>query len=116
MSTIDDPKRKHRKKVQKPEEKHLPKRPRIVKATKNYDKNFKLAQRKWPRLHSDVSEFLAYIKNRKAPPEKYKVHQLKGDRKGTWDAHIKGDLVLLYTLDDNHITLVAIGSHNQLNI
>lgn len=116
MSTIDGPKGKRGRKVRKPEEKQPPKRPRIVRATKNYDKNIKLAQRKWPRLHADVSEFLTYVKNREPLPAKYKAHQLKGDRKGTWDAHIKGDLVLLYTLDDNHVTLVAIGSHNQLNI
>ena len=115
MSTTDDPKGKRDRKVRKPEEKQHPKRPRIVRGTKNYDKNFKLVQRKWPRLHADVSEFWAYMKNRKTS-RKYRVHQLKGDRKGTWDAHIKGDLFLLFTLDDKHVTLVAIRSHNQLKI
>lgn len=49
-------------------------------------------------------------------PKQYKPHPLSGNYKGTFDAHIKPDWILVYAIDTkkNIITLVRTGSHSDL--
>lgn len=49
-------------------------------------------------------------------PEKYRDHALKGDLKDFRDCHIKPDLVLIYTVSDEFVHLIRIGSHSELDI
>lgn len=46
--------------------------------------------------------------------EKYKDHQLIGKLKDFRECHIKPDLLLIYTIEDNILKLVDIGSHSEL--
>ena len=55
------------------------------------------------------------------PVEKYKTHKLLGNLKGTWDAHIEPDWLLLWknkNSDDPKfkgvISLVRTGTHSKL--
>lgn len=45
-------------------------------------------------------------------PEKYRDHALKGDLKD----FSKPDLVLIYTVSDEFVHLIRIGSHSELDI
>lgn len=47
-------------------------------------------------------------------PERYHDHQLKGDKLGLRDCHIKPDLVLLYEKIDNSLILHRLETHSEL--
>jgi mRNA interferase YafQ len=49
-------------------------------------------------------------------PVQLRDHALKGNYAGCRECHIKGDLLLIYEIDDKLklITLVEIGSHSEL--
>jgi mRNA interferase YafQ len=66
-----------------------------------------------------VNELLTVIEmlaNEQTLPEKYKDHLLKGNWKGYRECHIKPDLLLIYKLENDELTLtlVRIGSHSEL--
>lgn len=46
----------------------------------------------------------------------YRAHKLKGKYKDCFDLHIAGDVVLIYSYDEDSkiIDLLRIGSHNQV--
>ena len=46
----------------------------------------------------------------------YREHKLMGKYKDCFDLHIAGDIVLIYSYDENNkiIDLLRIGSHNQV--
>lgn len=46
--------------------------------------------------------------------EKYKDHPLKGNLKDYRECHIKPDLLLMYTIVDDTLELVNIGSHSEI--
>ena len=45
-------------------------------------------------------------------------HQLQGNMKGWWDAHISGDYVIIYKYDENNQVLIfnKLGTHETTNI
>ncbi|MFA6340794.1 MAG: type II toxin-antitoxin system YafQ family toxin [Candidatus Paceibacterota bacterium] len=49
-------------------------------------------------------------------PESYRDHALKGEYSGYRECHIKGDILLIYKIEDNNLILllVDIGSHSEL--
>jgi mRNA interferase YafQ len=51
-----------------------------------------------------------------ALPAQFRDHALKGNYAGCRECHIKGDLLLIYEIDDKLklVTLVEIGSHSEL--
>ncbi len=66
-----------------------------------------------------VNELLTVIEmlaNGQALPEKYKDHLLKGNWKGYRECHIKPDLLLIYKLENDELTLTLVrtGSHSEL--
>jgi mRNA interferase YafQ len=71
---------------------------------------------------SELSEVLKLLQNEIPLPEKYKKHDLKGNRHGVIDIHIKPDLVLLYeiyTIEEIEesakvLSLIRIGNHATL--
>ena len=49
--------------------------------------------------------------------EKYRDHELKGNRAGFRECHIRPDLLLIYRLQDGEIDLVVLarlGSHSEI--
>ena len=52
----------------------------------------------------------------KGIPEKMRPHRLKGEFKGSWECHIKPDLLIIWFQieEPKKITLVRIGSHSDL--
>ncbi|MEK7433246.1 MAG: type II toxin-antitoxin system YafQ family toxin [Cyanobacteriota bacterium] len=84
----------------------------VIETTK-----FKKGLKKIKHKVNEVKEFnfvLEKLKNNEKLDEKYKDHQLKGNLKDFRDCHIQPDLLLLYKIENNALTLVAIGSHSEL--
>lgn len=71
-------------------------------------------------VNSDtVNELLTVIEvlaNGQTLPEKYKDHLLKGNWKDYRECHIKPDLLLIYKLENDELTLTLVrtGSHSEL--
>jgi mRNA interferase YafQ len=66
-----------------------------------------------------IDELLTVIEilaNGQNLPEKYKDHLLKGNWTGYRECHIKPDLLLIYKLENNNLTLTLVrtGSHSEL--
>ena len=66
-----------------------------------------------------IDELLTVIEmlaNGQNLPEKYKDHLLKGNWKDYRECHIKPDLLLIYKLENNDLTLTLVrtGSHSEL--
>lgn len=57
------------------------------------------------QLLYDVIELLAQAIKL---PEKYKAHELKGDRKGMMECHIKPDWVLMWIEDKKELILILL--------
>lgn len=47
-------------------------------------------------------------------PKRLKDHALSGDWKDHRECHLKPDLLLIYRITDDGITLVRLGSHSEL--
>lgn len=54
------------------------------------------------------------IENLEEIEPKYKRHALKGDMDGLECIHIKNDWLLIFTADDEFLTLVMLGKHTQV--
>ncbi|HEZ7193136.1 type II toxin-antitoxin system YafQ family toxin [Kingella negevensis] len=52
--------------------------------------------------------------NNQPMPEKFKDHELKGNLNNFRECHVKPDLLLLYTSDDDEVHLARLGSHSEL--
>jgi len=56
---------------------------------------------------------LHFLKEKPLPPEA-KDHKLIGNFKEFRELHISGDLLLIYSIENNILKLVRIGTHAQL--
>ncbi|WQV30701.1 type II toxin-antitoxin system YafQ family toxin [Helicobacter pylori] len=54
------------------------------------------------------------LRNQIPLDEKFKDHALVGEYKGCRECHIKPDVLLVYRVKDNVLTLVRLGSHSEL--
>ena len=59
---------------------------------------------------------ITLLQNGKSLPKKYCNHPLKGKYKGYYDCHILPDLILIYKIEKEKLTLVLldIGTHSNL--
>ncbi len=49
-------------------------------------------------------------------PMTYRLHKLSGNYEGTWEAHLKGDWLLLWEQDDNVLTLTFTGTGTHSDV
>ncbi len=54
------------------------------------------------------------LRNKIPLDEKFKDHALVGEYKGCRECHIKPDVLLVYRIQNNVLTLVRLGSHSEL--
>lgn len=47
-------------------------------------------------------------------PERCRLHMLSGDWDGFWECHIAPDWLLIYTFDEETVTLLRTGTHADL--
>jgi len=79
---------------------------------------FKKDHRREKKTHADLDDVLkpviACLSEGKALPRNLRDHPLGGNWKGHRDCHIKPDLVLIYSIVSDSVTLYRIGSHSEL--
>ena len=80
-----------------------------VKLKKDF-KKFRYRQDVVNALETVIKLLLA----QKKLPAKYKDHFLSGNYIGYRECHLKPDVLLIYTTDDETLFLVRIGSHSEL--
>ena len=59
---------------------------------------------------------ISFLAEGKKLPDNYKVHQLKGERKGQWECHIQPDWLLVWEVNDDNLVLLLLttGSHSYI--
>ncbi|GAA6970943.1 type II toxin-antitoxin system mRNA interferase toxin, HP0892 family [Helicobacter pylori] len=85
----------------------------MIETSKKFDKDLKILVKNGfdLKLLYKVVENLA--KEQPLDP-KYKDHPLKGTLKDFRECHIKADILLVYLVRDDELTLVRLGSHSEL--
>ncbi len=88
----------------------------IVFRSKNFEKLLKKVLASGKVKLKEVEKVIKIFVDDKKLPAKYRDHALQGDWKGYRECHIQGDLLLIYTIENDQLVLVLvdIGSHSQL--
>ena len=81
--------------------------------TNRFKKDYKLCQKRGYDMQAFEAVFDLLIETGKLPG-KYKPHRLSGKWQGFIDVHIKPDWILIYTVNDNEINFVRMGTHTDL--
>ena len=66
---------------------------------------------------SQYQKYISYISkliNKEPLPSQAKDHKLTGEWHNIREFHIGGDLLVLYTISEDTLFLIRIGSHSQL--
>ena len=86
-----------------------------ISFTKDYKRDLKrLANQPEILLSAEMIDVMHHVLNGKNLPEKYKDHALSGNWKGFRDCHIKNDLVLIYHVNNEELTLVRLNTHSEV--
>ena len=86
-----------------------------ISFTKDYKRDLKrLANQPEILLSAEIIDVMHHLLNGKNLPEKYKDHALSGNWKGFRDCHIKNDLVLIYHVNNEGLTLVRLNTHSEV--
>lgn len=86
-----------------------------ISFTKDYKRDLKrLANQPEILLSAEMIDVMHHLLNGKNLPEKYKDHALSGNWKGFRDCHIKNDLVLIYHVNNEGLTLVRLNTHSEV--
>ena len=86
-----------------------------ISFTKDYKRDLKrLANQPEILLSAEIIDVMHHLLNGKNLPEKYKDHALSGNWKGFRDCHIKNDLVLIYHVNNEELTLVRLNTHSEV--
>ncbi|QTO01030.1 type II toxin-antitoxin system YafQ family toxin [Aggregatibacter sp. 2125159857] len=86
-----------------------------ISFTKDYKRDLKrLANQPEILLSTEMIDVMHHLLNGKNLPEKYKDHALSGNWKGFRDCHIKNDLVLIYHVNNEGLTLVRLNTHSEV--
>lgn len=85
----------------------------ITDFTRQFKKDFK-KYRHQQKVIDELNNVLEILVNEKSMPEKYQDHSLMGDYKGSRECHVKPDVLLIYNITSNILTLQRLGSHSEL--
>ena len=78
-----------------------------VKFTTAFKKSYKLIKQRGLDL-TLLDEVVDALRQGKTLDEKYKDHALKGEYSGFRECHIKPDLLLIYLIEDDVLTLTLV--------
>lgn len=68
-----------------------------------------------PKKLRELSVVLDMLRKGSPLPEKYRLHQLKGEYSDCFECHIEGDFLLIWYDEENDvIALFRLGSHSEL--
>ena len=82
----------------------------------------KIFRKDWARLtesgkhnmNSLQEAMIILIENNAPLPAEWKDHPLKGSMQGKRECHVKGDLLLIYTIEGETVTFHRAGTHAEL--
>lgn len=88
----------------------------IVKFSRNFKKSFKHVSGNKHFKQETFEYIVVILASRLELPEKYKDHALQGKHKDKRECHLAPDLLLVYSIEENILTLnlLDIGNHNAL--
>jgi mRNA interferase YafQ len=81
--------------------------------TNQFKKDYKLAIKRGKKLLA-LPIILEAILEGQVLDTKYKAHRLSGNWAGYWECHLEPDYLMVYTLSEETITLVRLGTHADL--
>ena len=79
-----------------------------------FKKDFKKARKLPIEDLSKIFKIISRLQEQLALEEKFKDHDLTGAYKAYRECHIKPNLLLIYQVKDNDLSLVRLGSHSEL--
>lgn len=84
--------------------------------SKQYNKSLKKVLRSGKVKIKEIDSVVDLLSSGKRIPESYRDHPLHGVYVGYRECHIKGDLLIVYKIEDKKLVLILadIGSHNDL--
>lgn len=84
--------------------------------SKGFEKSLKKVLASGKVTIQEIEKLIDLFQKQNKLPSKYRDHALQGDWKGYRECHVKGDLLLIYKIQDDQLVLVLIdiGSHSQL--
>lgn len=84
--------------------------------TQAYRKAFRRLARSGSFPQKDLETLIALLCTGVVLPAKYRDHGLSGNLQGYRECHVRSDLLLMYTKDDEMVvlTLINVGSHATL--
>lgn len=87
----------------------------IVKTTKQFEKDVKQCQKRGLDMNL-LKKAIKILETKGTLPQSYKPHKLSGNYAGCWEAHIKGDWLLIWQIFDEELTLILTntGTHSDL--
>lgn len=80
----------------------------------------KTFKKEYPKIKMADTQYAKYLKyivtilDDKALPPESRDHSLTGEYAGFREFHIGGDLLVIYTIEENILRLTRIGTHSQL--
>lgn len=85
----------------------------IVDFTRQFKKDFKKYQHK-QKVIDEFNDLLEILVDQRKIPEKFQDHPLVGNYKGSRECHIRPDVLLVYDITGNVLTLQRFGTHSEL--
>lgn len=86
-----------------------------VKTTNRFDKDVKQCQKRGFNMEL-LKKAIKLLETTGNLPKQYKPHLLSGNYSGCWEAHIKGDWLLIWKIYEKELTLILTntGTHSDL--
>ena len=86
-----------------------------VKTTNRFDKDVKQCQKRGLNMEL-LKKAIKILEEKGMLPPSYKPHKLSGNYAGFWEAHIKGDWLLVWQIYEEELTLILTntGTHSDL--
>ncbi len=91
---------------------------RTINRTNQFKRDYKRESRSKHRLILDdmLLNVITHLMSNTLLPNHYKDHALTGNWSDYRDCHLKPDLILIYQITDDALTLVRLGSHSELSL
>ena len=86
-----------------------------VQMTKTFRKNAELCKNGGYEMQL-LSEAIHLLEANGCLPASYRPHKLSGNYEGTWEAHLKGDWLLLWKQNDIELVLLFTGTGTHSDI
>ena len=86
-----------------------------IQMTKTFRKDTERCKKRGYNMQL-LSEAIHSLEANGCLPASYRPHKLSGDYEGSWEAHIKGDWLLLWQQNDTELVLLFTGTGTHSDI